>query len=207
MRHDIEQSVFGLYRMRSQKKPPSLAVIFILVFFFIGMLFLPAILVIWDLALLGCCITVLVYGGAIAFALIRKRFMFKKLFKYENAQRKIHMIQVSDISEIDEFIEESALIYRYKTDSQTLNLIYNWMNDIGVVQGEDIKAYVIQPSLLSGRFPFMKDWKPADWICFRIEDLDISDQNRERFNVEAGYMDLRTLRQILEPINMPLGKR
>ena len=81
------------------------------------------------------------------------------------------------------------------------------MNDIGVVQGEDIKAYVIQPSLLSGRFPFMKDWKPADWICFRAEELDINDQNRERFNVEAGYMGLRTLRQILEPLNMPSGKR
>jgi len=197
MRYDIEQAVFGLYRRRSPKKSPSTAVIVIISITSIVPLFLPAIFIIWDMALLGGCITVLIYGGVIAFALIRKRIMFKRFFRYENTQDKIHMIQVSDLSEIDEIFEESALIYRFDMDFQGLNLIYNWMNDIGIVQGEVINAYVIQPSLLSGRYPFMKDWKPADWLCFRIEDLDINDQNRERFNAEFYYMDLRTLRQIL----------
>jgi hypothetical protein len=197
MRYDIEQAVFGLYRRRSPKKSPSTAVIVIISITSIVPIFFPAIFTIWDMALLGGCITVLIYGGVIAFALIRKRIMFKRFFRYENTQDKVHMIQVSDISEIDEIFEESALIYRFDMDFQGLNLIYNWMNDIGIVQGEVINAYVIQPSLLSGRYPFMKDWKPADWICFRIKDLDINDQNRERFNAEAGYMNLSTLRQIL----------
>lgn len=197
MRYDIEQAVFELYRRRSPKKPPSTAVIVIISIISIVLLLLPAILAIWDMAILGGFITVLVYGGVIAFALIRKRIMFKRFFRYENTQDKIHWIRVTDISEIDEIFEESVLIYRFEMDFRDLNLIYNWMNDIGVVQGEVINAYVIQPSLLSGRFPFMKDWKPADWICFRIEDLDINDQNRERFNAEARYMSLSTLRQII----------
>lgn len=202
MRYDIEQAVFGLYRRRSPKKPPSTAVIVIISITSIVPIFFPAIFTIWDMALLGGCITVLVYGGVIAFALIRKRIMFKRFFRYENTQDKIHMIRVSDISEIDEIFEESVLIYRFEMDFQRLNLIYNWMNNIGIVHGEVINAYVIQPSLLSGRYPFMKDWKPADWICFRIEDLNINDQNRERFNAEAGCMNLSTLRQILGPLNV-----
>jgi len=183
--------------MRTPKKPPSRATLIAISIALVVPLLLPAILVIWDMFLLGCCITVLFYGGLISFALIRKKIMFSKFFKFKNAQEKIHLIRVSDMAEIDEFIEDSALIERFSPDSQTLNLIYNWMNNLGVVHGEDIQAYVIHPILLSGRYPFMKDWKPADWICFRVEDLDINDQNRERFNAEVYYMQLWTLQEIL----------
>lgn len=164
----------------------------------IGLLvLLPGIMSIWGRALLGLGILALLYGIPIIILLFRKQYIYSQFYMAERPEEHINLIKVEGRKGLDTLYENSALTFATEPDSELLVFIYNWLNNLGALKEPDLNIYLTCVSELEETFGCIIGLDSAV-MCISLKELNITEENREKFGEEHFIVGSRYLDDIVD---------
>lgn len=164
----------------------------------IGLLvLLPGIMSIWGKALLGLGILVLLYGIPIIILMFRKQYIYSQFYKAERPEEHLNLIKVKGREDLDTLYENSALTFVTEPDSELLVFVYNWLNNLRALKEPDLNIYLTCVSELEEIFGCIMGLDSAV-MCISLKELNIIEENREKFGEEHFIVGSRYLDDIVD---------
>lgn len=162
-----------------------------------SLVLLPGIMSIWGKALLGLGILALLYGIPVVILLFRKQTIYSRFYKAERPEEHLHLIKVKDRKELNTLYENSALTFATEPDSELLAFVYNWLNNLGALKEPDLNIYLTCVNELEETFSCIMGWD-STVMCINLKELNITEENREKFGEEHFIVGSRYLDDIVD---------
>lgn len=162
-----------------------------------SLVLLPGIMSIWGKALLGLGILALLYGIPIIILLFRKQYIYSQFYKVERPEEHLNLIKVKERKNLDTLYENSALTFVTEPDSELLAFVYNWLNNLGALKEPDLNIYLTCVSELEETFGCIMGLDSAV-MCINLKELNITEENREKFGEEHFIVGYRYLDDIVD---------
>lgn len=172
-------------------------------------IFLPGIMSIWNHALWGLGIMVLIYGIAVLLLLYRMHYICSRFYKIRDVQDKIRIIPVNDGDFLEELYLNSALTFIEAPDAAFLKFLYNWLNNVGVLKGETVNLYTFTSRELRQNFrnAGFDEYETLPVLCVDLRELNITEENKLRFSKEHFAVGARWLDDMVGPRRARSRKR
>lgn len=150
--------------------------------------------------LAGILAFVIPYGCLALIAFLRKRKQQKEMFKIPNAHTRFTVIQVTEPEKIRKLKKGSALTFREDLSDNRLDMVFNWLNNEGVLklESDSLNLYVYDGKLLKEACGKKKRFGDEErFMSIDLRDLDLNDSNMRQFSLDHFNIGGRWLDDIV----------
>lgn len=166
--------IMGIYRSRHKYNDLIILIPFIAAFAF-PIIIAPILIAVNDIALIpSIAMIVLPIPIVAAFLYIRRNRIVRAFLKETDISDKVEIRDIP-INDINEWQGEKYYPFLYS--EKMVAAIYNWLNDLSVIEGDRVVLYKTD-LLYSG----------GTYIILREKDLNITDENREQYEKESALL-------------------
>lgn len=130
------------------------------------------------LILLGVCINIILM---ILYRNLKNRIVQNLLNLYD-FDDKIHIVDVTDSYQLDEFYKENAVTFKAVPSIKVLSFIYNLLNNQNLIKREKLDVYILYGEDLKKKFDCKEIDDKFPFICISRKDLNFEKLTR-------GYWD------------------
>ena len=161
---------------------------------FIPLIASPVIIAVFNELLLGIFLFVICYGLLVVIAIYKRKNITRKFYKIKNAHNRFKIIEVLDENIIRELYDDSALTFVAEPSDKLLDFIFNWLNNEGVLETEELYLYTFNGELLNNVFDSNYIPNNMKFMSIFNKDLNINNENVKsysiaHFQVKARWLD------------------
>ena len=147
--------------------------------------------------LAGILVIVIPYLCLVLWGYLRKRKQKQTFFKIKDANNRVDIIPISDTETILALNKNSALTFAGEPSDGFLNLLYNWLNNEGVLKEERLKLYTYSGQELKNAFGKKKLSSEQKFMSVYLKDLNINESNERQFSLDHFQIGGRWLDDIV----------
>ncbi|MBO4653726.1 MAG: hypothetical protein J5649_10475 [Lachnospiraceae bacterium] len=164
----------------------------------LGPIIAGTILLSTDHLLAGLLVFVIPYSCLVLWGFLRKYKLKRDFYKIKDAGARFDIVPIDDEETLKALCEGSAITFFGEPSKQGLDMLYNWLNNEGVLKTERLNLYTFSGKDLKNAFGKRKKFDEENkFMSISLKDLDLTDANTRQFSLDRVSIGGRWLDDIV----------
>lgn len=141
---------------------------------------------------------ILFFSSLVLLFLLRKYYEMMVIFRFykiNNGEKNFNLIKTKNLLKLDELYENDTMIFYEEINAQSLNFIYNWLNNNNFLKDEKVDAYIINGKCLRDKFNVILYNDSQELLCISFNDLNFTSANKNIIFEARQYMKAAFLQE------------